>query len=399
MSLSAVYLAEHGATDKMTFGHGRVEVLAALWSTLSIWLLTGLLVGEAIRRIKLYVDGNAEDINGEYTMMRSHLPKKRSCSTGAMMSLLGALGVLINVVLERVLAGSEKGGHSHSHSHCSAGHSHGHSRTPQHNARKSQELVACLQDEEVGHSHADSEGKEPHVDSHCDEHGHDHGHMVEHNHAHGHSLKSGKSSAANHTEMSKFGGRSNGTYSAVATSEDHQFDAHDGTVVSSLKSMNLNLDVAHLHVLGDLLQSLGVVVAGLVIWVNPNLQIADPICTLIFAVIVLVTTVSMLQRTIVLLLQGAPEYIAVDSLRTNLVAIDAVVDVHDLHVWELTPGRSILSVHIGVDPLSHRTIDDVLSEAHRISQDAGIVYATIQVQKTLGDQCAAGTCFSRSGSQ
>lgn len=57
----------------MTFGHGRVEVLAALWSTLSIWLLTGLLVGEAIRRIKLYVDGNAENINGECTATRAHL--------------------------------------------------------------------------------------------------------------------------------------------------------------------------------------------------------------------------------------------------------------------------------------------------------------------------------------
>lgn len=316
------------------------------------------------------------------------------------MSLLGALGVLINVVLERVLGRNEVGGHSHSHSHCSAGHSHGHSHTAQGNAHKSQELVACLQDEEVGHSHAESEGKEHHADSHCHEHEHDHSHMEEHSHAHGHNLLSGESRAPKHTEKSKLGRSSNGTYSAVATSEDHQLDAHDAhAFLPPQKSANLNLDAAHLHVLGDLLQSLGVVVAGLVIWLKPNLQIADPICTLIFAVFVLVTTVSMLQRTIVLLLQGAPEYVAVDSLRTNLIKIEAVVDVHDLHVWELTPGRSILSVHIGVDPLSHRTIDDVLSEAHKISQDAGIEYATIQVQKTLGDQCAAGACFSRSTSQ
>lgn len=165
------------------------------------------------------------------------------------------------------------------------------------------------------------------------------------------------------------------------------------------KMANMNLNAAYLHVLGDLLQSIGVVVAGVIIWIKPDFQIADPICTLIFAIMVLITTVSMLHRTMVLLLQGAPSHISVESLRNSLNSIEAVVDVHDLHVWELTPGRPFLSVHIGLDPASERTCGQVLEEAHQVSNDARVLHATIQVHKTPDGRCLAKNCFTKSMSR
>mmetsp|Transcript_14276 Transcript_14276/g.43227 ORF Transcript_14276/g.43227 Transcript_14276/m.43227 type:complete len:125 (-) Transcript_14276:717-1091(-) len=109
----------------------------------------------------------------------------------------------------------------------------------------------------------------------------------------------------------------------------------------------------------------------------------------------MVTTFSMLKRTVLLLLQGAPDHINVDALRSKLCAIHGVCDVHDLHVWEISPGRSILTVHVGVCH-GHST-DDVLHDAHRVSDAAGVTYATVQVQRANEDdqlKCAAGTCFS-----
>lgn len=384
VSLGAVYLAERGATSKMTFGHGRVEVLAALWSTLSIWLLTGLLVGEACRRIGLYVNGKAEPVNG------------------AMMTILGTFGVAMNLVLERVLGGHdhEHGGH-HSHSH---GHSHAAETGSRHQKKEArQELVRI---EEGDYNHHDHDDDHDHDDHHHDDHDHhdhhdhdhhdhdhhdDDHHHRDHDHHEGHPHEEGKGSES--TRLLK-----QLSYSAVSTSgHDHhdEHDHHDDSDDDDAIVNNMNIDAAYLHVLGDLLQSLGVVVAGIIIWINPSFVIADPICTLLFAVFVLVTTCSMIQRTILVLLQGAPDQISVDSLHADLAAIEGVCDVHDLHVWELTPGRPLLSVHVGILHESPRTIEEVLAEAHAVSKDAGIEFATIQVMKTFDGKCASHSCFQK----
>ena len=96
---------------------------------------------------------------------------------------------------------------------------------------------------------------------------------------------------------------------------------------------------------GDLIQNIGVALAGLLIWWDPTWKIADPICTWIFAIIVMVTTFSSLWGNISVLLEGVPDGHDVDVIKAKLLAVKdpvtgkpLVTDVHDLHVWSMASG-------------------------------------------------------------
>lgn len=110
---------------------------------------------------------------------------------------------------------------------------------------------------------------------------------------------------------------------------------------------HINIRAAAIHVLGDLLQSIGVLISSVLIkCFGPEFKIADPICTLVFAVIVVVTTFTVLRDTLAILLEGAPPGLKYDVVATDLASIGDVVSVHSLHIWSLTADIPVLSVHL-----------------------------------------------------
>ncbi|CAN0388860.1 unnamed protein product, partial [Laminaria digitata] len=122
------------------------------------------------------------------------------------------------------------------------------------------------------------------------------------------------------------------------------------------------------------IQSAGVLVAGLLIWYNPRWKWADPIATLFFVALVIHSTRQLLQRAFNVLLEGVPESINYDRLRIRLSEMEGVTDLHCLHVWSLTLGRTVVSAHIkATDP------EKVLALAHEICEDMGVAHSTIQV--------------------
>lgn len=103
---------------------------------------------------------------------------------------------------------------------------------------------------------------------------------------------------------------------------------------------------AYLHVLGDMLMSVGVIIAAVIIYVNPSLNIADPICTYLFSVIVCFTTVPVFKECILVLLEGTPDTIKIEELEEDLATIPGVREVHDLHLWAISVNKFSLSVHL-----------------------------------------------------
>ena len=92
---------------------------------------------------------------------------------------------------------------------------------------------------------------------------------------------------------------------------------------------HINIRAAAIHVLGDLLQSIGVLISSVLIkCFGPEFKIADPICTLVFAVIVVVTTFTVLRDTLAILLEGAPPGLKYDVVATDLASIGDVVSTH-----------------------------------------------------------------------
>ena len=93
------------------------------------------------------------------------------------------------------------------------------------------------------------------------------------------------------------------------------------------------IQAAYLHVITDTIQSIAVAIAGLVIWIKPTWQIVDPIASLLFSVLVLWTTVPLLERVMTILLEGVPAHIDWSDLYDKLKAIEGVIEVDHLHIW------------------------------------------------------------------
>jgi cobalt-zinc-cadmium efflux system protein len=119
-------------------------------------------------------------------------------------------------------------------------------------------------------------------------------------------------------------------------------------VLRDAQRESLNVRGAYLEVLGDLLGSVAVVVAGVVIAVTGYAR-ADPIASVLIGVLVLPRAWALLRTVIDVLLEATPRDVDLDDVREHMVGVRGVVDVHDLHAWTITSGVPALSAHVVVD--------------------------------------------------
>ncbi|XP_062551568.1 proton-coupled zinc antiporter SLC30A2-like [Armigeres subalbatus] len=143
---------------------------------------------------------------------------------------------------------------------------------------------------------------------------------------------------------------------------------------------NLNVRAAIIHVIGDFIQSIGVLLAAIVIKFAPNLKVFDPICTFLFSVIVIFTTVRIFRDSMRILMDAVPSNISVEKLRTELGCINGVKSVHELNVWSISTGLNLMTVHLMVDPIANTS--EILIAAHTIAQKGfHIKKCTVQIEK------------------
>ena len=142
------------------------------------------------------------------------------------------------------------------------------------------------------------------------------------------------------------------------------------------KNTNVNLRASFIHILGDAIQNIGVLIAGIIIYFFPKYSIADPICTYVFSIIVGFTTINILKDCIFVLMEGSPVDIDIDELEDDLKKIKGVKEIHDLHVWSLSIGKINLSCHICCD-----NPQKTLTKAKKmIKKKYKIDHITIQVE-------------------
>ncbi|XP_022752702.1 metal tolerance protein B-like isoform X2 [Durio zibethinus] len=248
ISLITVWASAWKATSYQSFGFNRLEVLGALLSVQLIWLISALLIYEALDRI---------------------LHKNKEVN-GLLMFEIAAFGFIINLVMVLWL------GHDHTHHH------------------------AC--------------GDTDHQQHH-------------HHHHHHHDHERGKPCDLTEEETS-----------LVPSSP------------AKAKILNINLQGAYLHVMADLIQSVGVMIAGAVIWIKPKWLIVDLLSTLVFSTIALCTTLPMLRDIFGILMERTPSDINIDMLESGIKGINGVQNIHDLHVWAITVGKLVLSCHVVAEP-------------------------------------------------
>lgn len=134
---------------------------------------------------------------------------------------------------------------------------------------------------------------------------------------------------------------------------------------------------AYIHAIGDMLQNVGVIVAGAIISINPRLSFADPLCTLFFAVMVISTTYGLARDTLMVLMEATPQTIKTDRVYEELLRVNGVCEVSNLHIWSISPKLPALMVHLSIEKDVSQA--DVLKEVqHSILPKFGIAKSTIQ---------------------
>ncbi|XP_019185008.1 PREDICTED: metal tolerance protein A2-like isoform X1 [Ipomoea nil] len=247
---------------------------------------------------------------------------------GSLMFAVSAFGLVVNIIMA-VLLGHDHG-HGHGHGH---GHDHGHG----------------------GHDHGHG--------------GHDHGHshdgvtiVQHHDHHEGHSGHNEHESDHTHPLLK-------------ACSE-----GENGSKGGKKKERNINVQGAYLHVLGDSIQSVGVMIGGAIIWYKPEWKIIDLFCTLIFSVLVLVTTIRMIRNILEVLMESTPREIDATRLEQGLCEMEEVVAVHELHIWAITVGKVLLACHVKIK--KEADADIVLDKViDYIKTEYNITHVTIQIER------------------
>ncbi|MFU8872975.1 cation diffusion facilitator family transporter [Micromonospora sp. SL4-19] len=149
---------------------------------------------------------------------------------------------------------------------------------------------------------------------------------------------------------------------------------------------SINLRGAYLEVLGDLLGSLGVIGAALVIALT-GWRWADPLVAVAIGLFILPRTWRLGRAALRILVQAAPEHLQVTAVHDRLAAVPGVAEVHDLHVWTLTSGMEVASAHLTMAPGAE--VGEVLAAARAaLHEDFRIDHATLQIEPGT----SAGAC-------
>ncbi|XP_062590106.1 proton-coupled zinc antiporter SLC30A2-like [Saccostrea cucullata] len=205
-------------------------------------------------------------------------------------------------------------------------------------------------------------------------HSHGHGHSHGNRHSHGHS----------HNSLTINSDRPDIAYSPLLSpaSEEDLALSGDAEMESPVtKHENINIRAAFIHVIGDIIQSLGVLIAALIIKFTDGeeYKLADPICTFIFSILVMITTVKVLRDTLHVVIEAVPKDIEYHKVLNDIKSIPGVTSAHSLALWALTVDKNAVTVHISIDGSNdHQKILERTSKMLRTKYK--FIFTTIQVE-------------------
>lgn len=151
------------------------------------------------------------------------------------------------------------------------------------------------------------------------------------------------------------------------------------SILHGTSKSNMNVRGAYLHVLGDLLGSVGTVIAAIVIRLTGWLE-ADPVASFLTTALIIRGAWTLVRESVDILLESAPAHIDLPAVRSQLEAIPGVESVHDVHVWSVTSRMVAMSAHAIVrDPAAQQ---HVLEHAHDAMALFGITHVTIQIERS-----------------
>ncbi len=143
---------------------------------------------------------------------------------------------------------------------------------------------------------------------------------------------------------------------------------------------SINIRAAFWHVIGDTVSSVGVIIAGIIIYFT-GWYIADPILAVVIGVVILWGAVRIVRDSVDILLESAPKHIEVEKVIAAVKGIPGVEDLHEVHVWTLTSGVYALSAHLSVtDRMVSQSAAILTKVNERLERDFRITHTTLQLE-------------------
>ncbi|KAI1505204.1 cation efflux protein [Biscogniauxia marginata] len=233
-------------------------------------------------------------------------------------------------------------------------------------------ISATLLHEHHGHDHGGhSHGSHSHGHEHVHDDGHEssHEHNQNHNHSHSHV----------NIEMAIPVTSSSEDDVPSTPLSDHAEHRHTITKLQA-PGRDLGMMGVLIHVLGDALNNIGVIIAALVIWLTSyeGRFYADPAVSMGIAIMILLSSLPLVKNSGKILMQTAPRGVDLDDVKHDLEKIPGIESVHELHIWRLDQKKAIASAHVVV---STNEMSDFMDRAKTVSECLhayGIHSATLQ---------------------
>lgn len=143
----------------------------------------------------------------------------------------------------------------------------------------------------------------------------------------------------------------------------------------------LNVRGAIIHVMGDLMGSVAALISGAVIYFKGWTMI-DPILSIFICVLILFSSWQLLRESLLVLMEGVPSHISLNEVGAAMASIDQVKSIHDLHIWTLSSGVTVLSAHIQIDEFS-QWLSVLKNLRSLLAEKFGIDHVTLQPETRL----------------
>lgn len=143
---------------------------------------------------------------------------------------------------------------------------------------------------------------------------------------------------------------------------------------------DLNTRSAYLHVLGDTIASVGVIIAGVIIYFTGQ-QWIDPLVSLLISLLIMYSSGRLLLQTVHILAEGMPDGMTASDVARKMKSVDGVAEIHDLHIWTVGPGYVALSAHAVLDNQPLSQCEKIMEEIKRmLAATYNIEHTTIQFE-------------------
>lgn len=165
----------------------------------------------------------------------------------------------------------------------------------------------------------------------------------------------------------------------------HNHHTHTG------EKQNLNMRATYIHVIGDIIQSIGVLIASAIIFFFPKALIVDILCTLFFAILVMFSTIRVVIDAINILTEGVPKDVNIEEIKNKILSFKNVIKIIDIKIWSISVNRTSALINVLTNHIEIKEYTELLTVIKNyLSEEKGISLVNVQIDTPLTNQEGTG---------